>query len=223
MENGVMNVKISKSDLHAQIQRIFNLGQATFVKLLDSYDCKLKDGKVLEDYVKRGSDGIDYFEFPHGKTPPVIRFEINPENAEKSDPKNIEMKKKFDEIEKVSIREPINQALGGVETLFKVKMSEIKKMKNEGKTEDEISQETAESMEEIRREAIKKLGELRTSLDPSKVNTEDFKNFNKIMDQALDGLGEIKSLDNDGEEAFKKIMKSVRGFITQKEQAYIQS
>ncbi len=116
MQGSKMIVNIRESDMHKQIQDLFKLNQKQFVKALESYGIKLdKMGTSFDQYVKTDEDGTKYVELPMSEGKPALRFNFLPEDLNKQDNRNAEVKKKFAETATewagINIREEINSTV----------------------------------------------------------------------------------------------------------------
>lgn len=116
MEADQMVVRLRESDMHKQIQELFNLNQKQFVKLLDSYGIDLKKaGLKFEEFVRVDEKtGVKYVELPPTEEgAKSLRFEFHPEDPTAKDPRNEQIREKFAETQKewvnINIRNEIKQ------------------------------------------------------------------------------------------------------------------
>jgi len=191
MQGSKMVVNIRESDMHKQIQDLFELNQKQFVKALDSYGIKLdKMGTTFDQYVKTDADGIKYVELPMSEGKPALRFNFLPEDLNKKDDRNAEVKKKFAETATewagINIRAEINSAV-----------KELKESK-EVRTPENIDNMSFE---------------LQAQLDDKKVDAGDREQMSGLI-SSLKG-----SLDN--EEEFTDKLNQLGKFLTKKEKDFL--
>lgn len=116
MQGSTMIVSIRESDMHKQIQELFDLNQKQFIKALDSYGIDLKKiGSSFDEYVKTDESGNKYVELPMTGGKPALRFNFLPEDPNNPDMRNAEIKKKFAETgvewAGINIRQEIGRAI----------------------------------------------------------------------------------------------------------------
>jgi len=191
MQGSKMIVNIRESDMHKQIQDLFELNQKQFVKALDSYGIKLdKMETTFDQYVKIDADGTKYVELPMSEGEPALRFNFLPEDLNKKDERNAEVKKKFAETATewagINIRAEINSA-----------MKELKESK-EARTSENIDSVSFE---------------LQAQLDDKKVSAEDREQMSSLISNLK------SSLDN--EEEFTEKLNQLRKFLTKKEKDFL--
>jgi hypothetical protein len=191
MQGSKMVVNIRESDMHKQIQELFELNQKQFVKALDSYGIKLdKMGTSFDQYVKTDENGTKYVELPVSEGKPALRFNFLPENLNEQDNRNAEVKKKFAETATewagMNIRAEVNSA-----------MKELKELKET---------RTSENIDNIS-------FELQAQLDDSKLSTKDREQISGLMD------GLKNSLNN--EEEFIKKIDQFGKFLTEREKEFL--
>lgn len=191
MQGSKMVVNIRESDMHKQIQELFELNQKQFVKALESYGVKLdKMGTTFDQYIKTDADGTKYVELPMDEGKPALRFNFLKEDVSKLDNRNAEVKKKFAETATewvgINIRAEINSA--------------VKELKESKETR------TSENIDDM-------AFELQAQLDDKKVNAEDREQMSNLVSN-LKG-----SLDN--EEEFVNKLDQLGKFLTKKEKDFL--
>ena len=99
MEGSSMVVSLRKSDIHAQIQSMFHLGQKQFLKLLDDFGIdidNINDIEQLTDLIKIDSKGVKYIDLPAGGSgKAALRFEFHEALPNQLDPANARFRKIF--------------------------------------------------------------------------------------------------------------------------------
>lgn len=194
MQGSKMVVNIRESDMHKQIQGLFNLNQKQFVKALESYKIDLSGAK-FDDFVTTEKD-VDgniikqYVDLPMGAENPALRFNFLPEDISKPDEKNVEVKKKFAETATewvgINIRAEIN--------------STVKELK--------------ESKESRTLEGIQRISfGLQAQIADERMSAEDFEQMKNLVDDVEGSLG--------NDEEFSDKIEQLGKFLTKKEKDFL--
>lgn len=137
MEADQMIVRLRESDMHKQIQELFNLNQKQFIKLLSIYGIDLKKlGKKFDEYVLTDEKtGVKYVELPPtGDMIKPLRFEFHPEDPIDKDPRNEHVREKFAETQeewtRINIREEIRGFATQLETPEKRTVENVDNLMN---------------------------------------------------------------------------------------------